>query len=453
MTQAEDSLETRLRFIGLDNSAKSILQKFRVQLGGELQQILDGFYDKVMAEPNLAQIVNSRSNVDHLKKAQTSHWNTIFSGEFGEDYCNRAQRIGQAHERIGLEPRWYIGGYAYVIDRIVHLILAGDEEKAATLSTTLRAILLDMDLAISVYVSASQNTLQADELGRVATEIEAQVGDAIKKVVDQTRVMADISQGMEKATDALRLRSSSVASASEQASVNVEAVSAAAEELSASVNEISRQTAQTTTITRRAVDEAQKASEVIASLSTYAGEIDAIVKIISNIASQTNLLALNATIEAARAGEYGKGFAVVASEVKALASQTATATNTIGDQIEKITNSVEAAVKAIGVISKVINEAENVSSATAAAVEEQTAATSEISQNIQQAAQGTRDVSSNISAVAGETQGLRDTSAKVQQTSDELMKISKQLGETLKTLVESLRVDQTKGSAAKKKAA
>ena len=131
-------------------------------------------------------------------------------------------------------------------------------------------------------------------------------------------------------------------------------------------------------------------------MSKAAARIGDVVELINSIAGQTNLLALNATIEAARAGEAGRGFAVVASEVKALAEQTAKATDEIGQQIGSIQAATQESVGAIRDISGTIERLSEISSAIAAAVEEQGAATQEIARNVQQASHGTQQVSSNV---------------------------------------------------------
>ena len=190
-----------------------------------------------------------------------------------------------------------------------------------------------------------------------------------------------------------------VASASEEASTNVQSVASATEQMASSVNEISRQVQESARMANEAVEQARTTTARVSELSKAATRIGDVVELINTIAGQTNLLALNATIEAARAGEAGRGFAVVASEVKALAEQTAKATGEIGQQIAGIQSATQELVGAIKEISGTIEKLSEISSTIAAAVEEQGAATQEISRNVQQAARGTVQVSSNITDV------------------------------------------------------
>ena len=177
----------------------------------------------------------------------------------------------------------------------------------------------------------------------------------------------------------------------------------------------------------------------VGELAQAASRIGDVVELINTIAGQTNLLALNATIEAARAGEAGRGFAVVASEVKALAEQTAKATGEISQQISGIQNATAQSVGAIKEIGDTIGRMSEIASAIAAAVEQQGAATQEISRNIQQAAMGTTEVSSNITDVQRGATETGSASSQVHSAAKSLSSESNRLKLEVSKFLESVR--------------
>ncbi|PHS78355.1 MAG: hypothetical protein COB59_07530 [Rhodospirillaceae bacterium] len=257
---------------------------------------------------------------------------------------------------------------------------------------------------------------------QITAAFDDDVTTMLKSVTTSTQSMNETAQSMSAIAEQSLQQSAAVAAASEESSVNVQTVSSASEELAASITEISRQVSQSTSIAGTAVVEVKNTNSKIQGLAQAADKIGEVVAMITDIADQTNLLALNATIEAARAGDAGKGFAVVASEVKNLANQTAKATEEISLQISGVQAATQEAVTAIGSIGGTINELNEISAAIAAAVEEQGAATQEISRNVEQAAQGTADVSSNI-------EGVRQAAGETGTASNQVLDVSRQLGE------------------------
>lgn len=233
----------------------------------------------------------------------------------------------------------------------------------------------------------------------VTREFETMIGEIVQTVSSASSQLEASASTLTSTADRSQRLATTVAAASEEASTNVQSVASATEEMASSVGEISRQVQESARMAGDAVGQARATTERVSELSKAASRIGDVVELINTIAGQTNLLALNATIEAARAGEAGRGFAVVASEVKALAEQTAKATGEIGQQISGIQAATNDSVGAIKEISSTIECLSEISSAIAAAVEEQGAATQEIARNVQQAAQGTQQVSSNITDV------------------------------------------------------
>lgn len=272
-----------------------------------------------------------------------------------------------------------------------------------------------------------------------ADQFETSVKGIVQAVSSAAVQLQSNAQGMSAIAEETARQSTVVAAATEQASANVQTVAAASEELSSSIAEIGRQVTDSSQISKDAVTEAERTNTAVEGLAVSAQRIGDVVKLIQDIASQTNLLALNATIEAARAGEAGKGFAVVASEVKQLANQTGKATEEIAQQISEIQSQTGAAVGAIRSIGRTITHVNEISSAIAAAVEEQTAATKEIGRNVQQAAQGTQEVSSNIGGVSKAAEEAGTAAGQVLSAANQLSHEAKRLQNEVGAFIERIR--------------
>ncbi|MBR0838731.1 HAMP domain-containing protein [Bradyrhizobium liaoningense] len=277
------------------------------------------------------------------------------------------------------------------------------------------------------------------DMQKLADSFEGAVGEIIETVSSAATELEASSNTLTQAAERGNGLATAVAAASEEASANVQSVSSASEEMASSISEISRQVQESARVADVAVGQAERTNARVAELTKAASRIGDVVDLINTIAAQTNLLALNATIEAARAGEAGKGFAVVATEVKALAGQTAKATGEISQHIGAIQTATEDSVGAIKEIGDTIARMSEISSTIAAAVEEQGAATQEISRNIQHAAQGTSEVSANIGDVqrgAGETGAA---SAQVHSAAQSLSQESNRLKNEVARFLESVR--------------
>ena len=207
------------------------------------------------------------------------------------------------------------------------------------------------------------------------------------------------------------------AGASAEASAKVRTIAVAAEALAASIRDITRQVDDTKDIVMRATDGARKTNESVSGLAKSANKIDEVVTLIRDVADRTNLLALNATIEAARAGDMGKGFAVVAAEVKSLAHQTAKSTDEIAEQIGAIQMSTGISADAIKILATKMEQVNSYASLIAQSVERQGVATSEISDNIMQAAAETQKVAVNMTNVNSAVEATLQSASTVQQTS------------------------------------
>jgi methyl-accepting chemotaxis protein len=344
------------------------------------------------------------------------------------------------------------------------LLLAGVALGVLVAVLIVRSITGSITSMLALIQEIASNNLATDDVAITAHDEIGNAGVALNgmknNLCDIMRSIADVATQVASASEELSAtghqitanseetstQANVVAAASEQVSTNVNGVATGSEEMLASIREIAKSSSEAARVAKNAMNVAANTNQTITKLGDSSMEIGEVIKVITSIAQQTNLLALNATIEAARAGEAGKGFAVVANEVKELAKQTAKATEDISRRIEAIQGDTKGAVAAIGEISTVINQINDISNTIASAVEEQTATTNEMSRNIAQAAKGSSEIAGNISGVA---EAAKNTSTAAAQTNTAAAELARMAGQ-MHSMIQQFRLAQHDGHTARR---
>lgn len=377
------ALQDRIDYYNLGGEGARFKRIAR-RLARPLDDALDRLYAKIALKPHLSRFFRNEEHTLQARNLQKQHWLQLFRDGIDDQYHARATRIGHVHARIGLEPKWYVGSYATILENALEKAVAPGltgllpwrRRHAKDIAVMVKASLMDMDIALSTYFEVEEQ-IRADAIDQMSTALSrlaagdlsvrlSGLPEAYEKAeTDFNAAMEALSgtlstvvQGvstMSTAMTEIRTGTNDLANRTERQAASVEETAAAMQQVTESLRENANQIQQASSAVARTRQDAEAGGEVISRAVAAMGAIEAssaqisqIVSLIDGIAFQTNLLALNAGVEAARAGESGKGFSVVASEVRALALRSAEAANEIKQIIEVSAGQVASGVKLVG---------------------------------------------------------------------------------------------------------
>ncbi|MEQ1899586.1 MAG: methyl-accepting chemotaxis protein [Devosia sp.] len=204
---SDNGLEGRLTFTGLDAAAMGRIASLQTHIKAHLPEALTRFYSLIARVPSVGHFFTDPKRVEHAKSRQLDHWGAIAAGRLDQNYFATANTVGQVHARIGLEPRWYIGGYGLIVETLVKGVVhdyisakfptgggpfarkysgkdvaTATDEMSAAVTDMIKAVLLDVDIAVSTYfVKTTEETVQLnEEIGHVVGA--AKDGDFSRRV-------------------------------------------------------------------------------------------------------------------------------------------------------------------------------------------------------------------------------------------------------------------------------
>lgn len=314
----------RLHFLNIDEETLRNVREAGQYVLPESKRIIDSFYDNLLKDEHVTNIVNEHSTVNELSRTLQRFLDQFFSGNVDEEYVQTRVKVGEVHSKINLSANYFIMGYNLIVQYISTILMEKLNSRPNQMINLVLAVqklaAFDQQLIVDVYYETTFKGFLHD------------VSNMLNNVTE-----LDITQDLIESMDKQIMEAHSV--------------TAATEEMSSSIQDVSDHAVRVAEGTRDAVEAAENSQKVIDNalqdieevgkvydvvmddVNQLGNEIDnthEVIDVIKEIAEQTNLLALNASIEAARAGEAGQGFAVVATEVRKLSEHTK-------EQIQQIT--------------------------------------------------------------------------------------------------------------------
>lgn len=390
----------------------SALAGARSAMSAALTTAGDTILARIRRAPSLALDTNP-DRIERMAHDDATYWRDLINQGPSSESLGQSARPGASADDTGLHLAMVIATQAAILDLLI--AAAGDDAAAARAAAKL--VMLDTANRIAVLGDRTEEDALRRQLAAMSDHLSTEIGSSVDGVISSSQEVERIAMQMTDAMSHTNVATTNIARIADDAGQNVGAVAAATEELSASTGEIGQRVQRSSTVADAAVREAGEANATMSRLADASRKIEDVVRLINQVAGQTRLLALNATIEAARAGEAGRGFAVVAAEVKSLADQTAKSTDEIRAQVTAIQQATRAAVDAIGHVTGTIGEISSIAQEIAGAVDQQSAATHEISRNAQLAAASSAQVAEELRKVNTTAADAVDLAGRVRDNS------------------------------------
>ncbi len=370
-------------FVPLTQDNYSAFPRIRALVDKFGRKALDRLYARIAGDRTASGLFRTQQMRDHARQAQLTHWRQLFTGRFDASQVARSQHIGEIHARIGLTPHYYIGGYALVLEELIHKALGrglhtrlSGRRLGNLVGTLAKTALLDMDAALHAYFRAEEERRQAviDAVGKALSDMAD--GDLRARLQDLPELyrqverdfhrmrhemsdvlveMANAAENIEAGAGEISAAASDLASRTERTAGGITRTAEVMRDVTGAVRDTAGHVREVSESISQVSSQAEQGGAIVGSaiaamdkIKTSSEEIAQITEVIESIAFQTNLLALNAGVEAARAGEAGKGFAVVASEVGALAHRTTESAKSIKALIGKSSADVHEGVDLVG---------------------------------------------------------------------------------------------------------
>ena len=334
----------QMKMIGLSERDLMVLQALQPLIEQHIDEITDQFYQSVIDVDKLRSIIVEHSTVERLKQTLKMHLVEMFSGMIDEEFIQKRLNIASVHQRIGLEPKWYMGAFQNLQNSLltmIHKHNPNHEETVEIGSVIAKLLSFEQQIVLEAYEKENAR-LKEFQYQEVKEELKSKITAFSQELAHMT----------------------------EQTSTSVQELAAGSNQLNTTFLESVAKSKKSQAFSQQGLDKIKQLEQrihhihestvhmeqMVTKLNESSGSIVHIIRIVQDIADQTKLLSLNASIEAARAGEYGRGFAVVAGEVQKLSEDTKQAVGQISQFIAQTGDYSNNVVASITEVQKLVEK-------------------------------------------------------------------------------------------------